>query len=56
VLDRTRPEDRRWGTAAAVALAIEAGADIVRVHDVAPMADVCKVADAIVRGIENHAA
>lgn len=56
VLDRPRPEDRLWGTAAAVALAIEAGADIVRVHDVAPMADVCRVADAIVRGIENHAA
>lgn len=56
VLDRPRPEERLWGTAAAVALAIEAGADIVRVHDVAPMADVCRVADAIVRGIENDAA
>lgn len=56
VLDRPRPEERLWGTAAAVALAIGAGADIVRVHDVAAMADVCKVADAIVRGTENHAA
>jgi dihydropteroate synthase len=56
VLVRPRAEERLWGTAAAVALAIEAGADIVRVHDVAPMADVCKVADAIVRGTENHAA
>jgi dihydropteroate synthase len=45
------PEDERtYGTAATVALAIANGADIVRVHDVAEMAQVCKVADAIVRG------
>ena len=45
------PEDERaWGTAATVAVAIANGADIVRVHDVAEMAQVCKVADAIVRG------
>jgi dihydropteroate synthase len=45
------PEDERaWGTAASVALAIANGADIVRVHDVAEMAQVRKVADAIVRG------
>ena len=42
--------DRGWGTAATVALAIAQGADIVRVHDVREMADVARVADAIVRG------
>src|SRR5690606_13408199 len=38
------------GTAAAVTASIARGADIVRVHDVLPMARVAKVADAIVRG------
>lgn len=42
------PEDRRVeGTAASVALGIAKGADIVRVHDVAEMVRVCRVADAI---------
>ena len=49
VLDRPA-EERLWGTAATVALAIAAGADIVRVHDVAEMAQVTRMADAIVRG------
>ncbi|HEU4685717.1 MAG TPA: dihydropteroate synthase [Nitrospira sp.] len=40
-------EDRLWGTAAAVALAVDRGAHIIRVHDVAPMRDVVKVAAAI---------
>lgn len=43
------PDDRVEGTAASVALAIAAGADIVRVHDVRPMARTIRVADAIVR-------
>jgi dihydropteroate synthase len=43
------PEDRVEGTAATVALAIAAGADVVRVHDVAQMARVRTVADAVVR-------
>jgi len=48
VLDR--PEgDRAWGTAATVALSIANGADIVRVHDVAEMAQVARMTDAIVR-------
>ena len=42
-------EDRIFGTAASVALAIAGGADIVRVHDVAAMKQVALVADAIVR-------
>lgn len=42
--------DRAFGTAATVALAIAAGIDIVRVHDVAAMLDVVKMSDAVVRG------
>lgn len=42
-------QDRLEGTAAAVALAIAGGADLVRVHDVRAMARVAKVADAICR-------
>jgi dihydropteroate synthase len=45
-----KPEaERLWGTAATVALAIEAGVDIVRVHDVREMADVVRAADAATR-------
>lgn len=43
-------EDRRFGTAAAVALSIRGGADIVRVHDVKEMVRVAKMSDALVRG------
>jgi len=41
--------ERIWGTAATVAAAILGGAHIVRVHDVAEMAQVARVADAILR-------
>jgi dihydropteroate synthase len=44
------PAERLEGTAATVALAIAAGADMVRVHDVAEIARTVRVADAIVRG------
>lgn len=45
-----RPVNERcFGTAATVALAIAAGIDIVRVHDVAEILDVVKVSDAVVR-------
>lgn len=44
------PHERVEGTAATVALAIERGADIVRVHDVRQMARVARMSDAIVRG------
>lgn len=44
-----KPQDRIWGTAATVAAAIQGGADIVRVHDVARMAQVAKMSDAIWR-------
>jgi dihydropteroate synthase len=44
------PEDQRiWGTAATVALSIANGVDIVRVHDVAAMKQVCVMTDAVVR-------
>ncbi len=41
--------ERLAGTAAAVAVAVLRGARIVRVHDVAPIRDVVRVVDAIVR-------
>jgi dihydropteroate synthase len=41
------PEERVWGTAAAVAASIWLGAHIVRVHDVAAMVDVARVTDAL---------
>ncbi len=43
-------EARAFGTAATVALAAQAGIDIVRVHDVAEQRDVVQVADAVARG------
>jgi dihydropteroate synthase len=43
------PQDRLEGTVATVALAIAQGADIVRVHDVAPMMRTVRVTDGIVR-------
>ena len=42
-------EERLMGTAATVAIAIARGADIVRVHDVREMVQVCRMADAVVR-------
>jgi dihydropteroate synthase len=49
ILGVPEPEQRVDGTAAAVALGIERGASVVRVHDVARMAQVAKMTDAIVR-------
>ncbi len=46
------PADQRVeGTAATVAIGIANGADIVRVHDVQQMVRVCRMTDAIVRGV-----
>jgi len=47
--DRAQPDERTFGTAATVALSVASGADVVRVHDVAEMVDVVRVADALVR-------
>jgi len=43
------PEERLEGTAATVAIAIDRGADIVRVHDVKEMVRIARMTDAIVR-------
>jgi dihydropteroate synthase len=49
ILDQPDPERRLWGTAAACSAAIAKGADILRVHDVAAMVDVSRVADTMFR-------
>jgi dihydropteroate synthase len=49
VLDDAPVDERQWGTAATVALAIAHGCDLVRVHDVREMAQVARMSDAIVR-------
>ncbi len=49
ILNQDDPKHRIWGTAATCCTAIAHGADIMRIHDVAEMRDVCKVADAIYR-------
>ncbi|MEN9566651.1 MAG: dihydropteroate synthase [Cyanobacteriota bacterium] len=49
ILHQDDPKERTWGTAAACYGAIARGADILRVHDVSQMYDICRVADAIER-------
>lgn len=49
ILGVPAPEQRVDGTAAAVALGIERGARVLRVHDVARMVQVAKMTDAIIR-------
>ncbi len=49
ILDRPDSTQRGWGTAAACCAAIANGADILRVHDVAEMVDVARVADVMLR-------
>ncbi|MGB6602447.1 MAG: dihydropteroate synthase [Candidatus Cybelea sp.] len=49
-LTKREPADRVYGTVATTALAVRAGVDVVRVHDVAAARDAVAVADAIVRG------
>ncbi len=43
------PDQRLEATAAAIAIGIHNGADIIRAHDVASMVRVCRMSDAIVR-------
>jgi dihydropteroate synthase len=43
IIDREKPAERVFGTAATVALCVTSGVSIVRVHDVAQMLDVVKV-------------
>jgi dihydropteroate synthase len=49
ILNQPEPKARVWGTAAACCAAIANGADILRVHDVQEMYDVCRVADTLFR-------
>ena len=49
ILNQPLAKQRVWGTAAACTGAIANSADILRVHDVREMHDVCLVADAIFR-------
>ncbi len=49
ILKQPDPKQRVWGTAAACCAAIAHSADILRVHDIREMQDVCRVADAIWR-------
>ena len=42
-------QERQWATAAAVAMAVDRGAGIIRVHDVRAMKDVVQVAAAVSR-------
>ena len=52
-LTRQSVEARGWGTEAEVALAVEQGANILRVHDVAPMKDVANVAAALAERVST---
>ncbi|MEB3295358.1 MAG: dihydropteroate synthase [Synechococcales bacterium] len=49
ILNQPEPQKRVWGTAATCCAAIAQGTDMLRVHDVAEMYDVVRVADAIWR-------
>jgi dihydropteroate synthase len=49
ITGKENPADRTFGTAGAAALCAAAGVSIVRVHDVAKMADVVKIANAIIK-------
>ena len=53
-LGKIPAEQRIWGTAATVAASILGGAHIVRVHDVAEMAQVAKIADAIANAARKN--
>lgn len=49
ILNQPDPKQRLWGTGAACVAAITGGADLIRVHDVGEMVQICRVADAIWR-------
>jgi len=52
ILERpTQPLEREWATGAGVAASIQQGADIVRIHRIAEMRDVAKIADKVWRHI-----
>ena len=47
LVGREEPRQREWATAAAVAACVTAGSEVVRVHDVAAMTDVVRVAHSL---------
>ncbi len=49
VLAEPRPRARLWGTAAVCCQAVAAGADVLRVHDVGPIVQTARMADALWR-------
>ena len=49
VLGESRPQARLWGTAASVCQAVAAGTAVVRVHDVGPIVQTCRMAEALFR-------
>lgn len=49
IIGENDPKKRVWGTCATCCVAIEKGANILRVHDVKAISDVAKVADIIYR-------
>jgi dihydropteroate synthase len=51
ITGKENPKDRIFGTAAAVALCAAAGVSIIRVHDIAEMADVIKVTKSIFKNV-----
>ena len=52
VLNEPRPRARLWGTASVCALAASAGARVLRVHDVGPIAQVVRMARAVSAGTD----
>jgi dihydropteroate synthase len=56
ILGGLPPEDRVDGTLALLALAVDAGVNVVRVHDVAAAVRAVRVADAVVRGTPESVA
>jgi dihydropteroate synthase len=53
VLQEPRPRARLWGTAAVCSQAIAQGARLLRVHDVGPIVQVARMADALKPGIRS---
>ena len=55
VLDKENPQERLWGTAAAISAGIQNGARIIRVHDVAEMKDTMELTMAILNAGAKYA-
>jgi dihydropteroate synthase len=49
ILDESVPANRGFGTLATVAVSVMKGASIVRVHEVLPAVQICRVTEAILR-------